>query len=57
MESAAKRWYAGLNCVYEDLYQYLKNEKQYSELVWSSWLKWKERQGKGYPLKFKAKIV
>jgi hypothetical protein len=55
MEVASKKWYMGLEPVYEDLLKYLA-ESSYADLIESAWSRWKERVTDGSRLpSFKAK--
>jgi hypothetical protein len=55
MEHAAREWYLGIGCVYEDLSHYLASNPKYQAIVREAWIKWEHRNRAGYFPQFFAK--
>lgn len=58
MEEAAKKWYLGLEPIYEILLNYLDRNRKYKPLVEAAYSKWKRRKDdENWKLVFRAKEV
>lgn len=55
MERAAREWYLGIGCVYEDLSHYVASNASYQAIVREAWIKWEHRRRGGYFPNFFAK--